>query len=47
MVLIKKGLTVRPKFKGISFQVGAEVFSFETIRSSFKDQFVAEEGEDD
>ena len=47
LVLIKKGLTVRPKFKGISFQVGAEVFSFESIRTTHKDQFVAEEGEDD
>lgn len=36
LILIKKGLIVRPKYKGISFQVGAEVFSFEALREAAK-----------
>lgn len=28
LVLIKKGLLARPRFNGISFQVGAEVYQF-------------------
>ena len=32
LVLIKKSLSVRPNMKNIGFQIGAEVYRFETFR---------------
>lgn len=39
LLLIKKGLLVRPKYRNISFQIGAEVYSFDAIRGSSKQNF--------
>lgn len=35
-MLIKKGLIVQPKFKNISIQVGAEIFSLTAVRGPNK-----------
>lgn len=47
LVLIKKGLLIHPTFSGTSFQVGAEVFSFEAIRGPGPENYVPEEGDID
>ena len=47
LVLIKKGLIARPRFNNISFQIGAEVFSFEAQRSAQQQNFVADDGQND
>jgi pSer/pThr/pTyr-binding forkhead associated (FHA) protein len=38
LALVKKGVKLKPKFNGISFQIGAEVFAFETAgQSNYED----------
>lgn len=43
LVLIKRGLIASPKYTGISIQVGAEIYRFDSVRGENKGNFVAEE----
>jgi hypothetical protein len=37
--LIKKGLLIRPKYKDISLQIGAEIYSFNSKRGPSKNNY--------
>lgn len=43
LVLVKRGLIASPKYAGISIQVGAEIYRFDSVRGENKGNFVAEE----
>lgn len=44
LLLIKRGIVSRPKFPGVSIQIGAEVFSFQAKRSEKSENFICEDG---
>jgi hypothetical protein len=47
LILVKRGLIIRPKYPGMKVQIGAEVYAFDALRGEPQPNFEASDGESD